>query len=159
MIRKATKADIPALNNLLQQILQVHHEVRPDLFSHRGQKFLDSELTDLLQDPAKPVFVYEEDGQVLGHLFCEISTAKSNVLEPVKTLFIDDLCVDAAARGKKIGEQLYQFAVGYAKEIGCHNLTLDVWNDNTGAARFYDRLGLKPQKTRMEIVFTDEKDR
>lgn len=87
---------------------------------------------------------------MVGHLFCELSTAKSDVLEPVKTLFIDDLCVASAVRGQKIGEQLYEFALSYAKEQGCHNLTLDVWADNAGAVRFYDRLGLKPQKFRME---------
>ena len=69
-----------------------------------------------------------------------------------KTLFIDDLCVDKEARGQKIGEQLYQFALDYAKELGCYNLTLHVWNDNAGALRFYERLGMKPRYTEMETI-------
>lgn len=150
-IRRATLTDIPRLNELLQEILQVHHVARPDLFSASGQKFSQDELAILLKNEVKPVFVYEDEGQVLGHLFCEIIQLDSPVLEPVKTLFIDDLCVTSAARGQKIGEKLYDFAVDYAKEIGCHNITLDVWNDNQGALRFYERLGMKPQKTRMEI--------
>lgn len=152
MIRLANQADIPVLIDLLQEILQVHYQARPDIFRSEGQKFSEEDLKVLLDNPAKPIFVYEVDGQVVGHLFCELRTATGDVLQPVKTLFIDDLCVASAARGQKIGEQLYEFALSYAKEQGCHNLTLDVWADNAGAVRFYDRLGLKPQKFRMEQI-------
>lgn len=151
-IRKARMSDIPVLNELLQDILQVHHQVRPDIFRSSGQKFSEEELSALLDNPTKPVFVYEVDGKVVGHLFCELATATGDVLEPAKTLFIDDLCVASTARSQKIGEQLYDFALSYAKEQGCHNLTLDVWADNAGAVRFYERLGMKPQKFRMEQV-------
>ena len=91
-----------------------------------------------MEQEQTPIFVYEnEDGQILGHLFVTIKEESDNpVLHPIKTLFIEDLCVDQAARGQKIGDQLYQFAVSYAKEIGCYNLTLNVWNDNEGALRF-----------------------
>ncbi|HFI0481368.1 TPA: N-acetyltransferase family protein [Streptococcus suis] len=151
-IRKARQSDIPVLNELLQDILQVHHKARPDIFKSSGQKFSEEDLKALLDNPDKPIFVYEVDGQVVGHLFCELRTATGDVLEPVKTLFIDDLCVASSARGQKIGEQFYDFALSYAKEQGCHNLTLDVWADNAGAVRFYERLGMKPQKLRMEQI-------
>ncbi|HEM3701920.1 TPA: GNAT family N-acetyltransferase [Streptococcus suis] len=151
-IRKANQSDIPVLINLLQDILQVHHQARPDIFRSSGQKFSKEDLKALLDNPDKPIFVYEVDGQVVGHLFCELKTATGDVLEPVKTLFIDDLCVASSARGQKIGEQLYDFALSYAKEQGCHNLTLNVWADNAGAVRFYERLGMKPQMFRMEQI-------
>ncbi|MCK3941701.1 GNAT family N-acetyltransferase [Streptococcus suis] len=151
-IRRARQSDILVLNTLLQDILQVHHQARPDIFKSEGQKYSEEELRKLLDNPAKSVFVYELEGQVVGHLFCEITIATGDVLEPVKTLYIDDLCVASSARGQKIGEQLYTFALSYAKEQGCHNLTLDVLADNAGAVRFYDRLGMKPQKFRMEQI-------
>ncbi|MGT2910511.1 N-acetyltransferase family protein [Streptococcus cameli] len=157
-IRKASKTDIPALNNLLQDILLVHHEVRPDIFKKEGQKFSQEELEAIIADPAKPVFVYEKDGEVLGHLFCQIQQLKAAVLEPIKTLFIDDLCVSNTARGQQIGQQLMDFAVDYAKEIKCHNLTLDVWDDNQATKRFYERQNLVPQKTRFEMVLTEKED-
>ncbi|MGM5692415.1 GNAT family N-acetyltransferase [Streptococcus suis] len=151
-IRKARQSDIPVLNELLQDILQVHYQARPDIFKSAGQKFSEEELIAVLDNPAKPVFVYEVEGQVVGHLFCEFRTTTGDVLEPVKTLFIDDLCVASSVRGQKIGEQLYDFALSYAREKGCYNLTLNVWADNTGAVRFYERLGMKPQVVRMEKI-------
>ncbi len=101
-IRKARQSDIPILNELLQDILQVHHQARPDIFKSAGQKFSEAELVALLENPDKPIFVFELEGQVVGHLFCELSTATGDVLEPVKTLFIDDLCVANSARGQRI---------------------------------------------------------
>ncbi|HFU4391266.1 TPA: N-acetyltransferase family protein [Streptococcus suis] len=151
-IRKARPSDIPVLNELLQDILQVHHQARPDIFKSGGQKFSEAELVALLEIPDKHIFVFELEGQVVGHLFCEFRTTSGDVLEPIKTLFIDDLCVASSVRGQKIGEQLYEFALSYAKEQGCHNLTLDVWADNAGAVHFYERQGLKLQKFRMEQI-------
>ncbi len=69
-IRKARQSDIPILNELLQDILQVHHhKVRPDIFKSAGQKFSEAELVALLENPDKPIFVFELEGQVVGHLF------------------------------------------------------------------------------------------
>jgi len=151
-IRRAKEADIPKLIDLLEQVLLVHHKVRPDLFQEKGVKYTESELADLIADDNRPIFVYEdESGTVLGHMFTVIEESHAPKVAH-KTLFIDDLCVDEAARGQKIGEQLYRFALQYAKEIGCYNLTLNVWSANKSAVRFYERQGLTPQETRMEQI-------
>ncbi|MEX2784653.1 N-acetyltransferase family protein [Streptococcus sp. H49] len=151
-IRRAQLKDIPALEKLLQQILTVHHQARPDLFVSEGGKYSGEELKDLVLDKQRPVFVYEDEhGRILGHLFTIIQEAKAPAV-PHKTLFIDDLCVDEEARGQKIGSELYQFALKYARKIGCYNLTLNVWNDNQGALRFYERQGLRAQETRLEQI-------
>lgn len=152
MIRRATLEDIPAIQRLLAQILGVHHEARPDIFKGEGSKFTDAELELLLTDANKPVYVYDNGKAVIGHLFLEIREAKGAVLEPVKSLFIDDLCVDQEVRGSGIGQEFYAFALAYAKEIGCYHLTLNVWNDNVSALRFYQKQGMKPLHTEMEII-------
>ena len=153
-IRSAQPNDIPALLGLLEQILSVHHQVHPDIFKESDGKYSEEELEQLMAQDKTPIFVYENaDGQILGHLFVTIKEVSDNpVLQPIKSLFIEDLCVDQAVRGQKIGDQLYQFAVNYAREIGCYNLTLNVWNDNEGALRFYQRQGMKPQETVMETI-------
>lgn len=155
MIRLAKSEDIPRLQELLEQILIVHHQARPDVFKSKGSKFTDAELEAVINDSKKPVFVYEDDeGRILGHLFLMIKeeTENDGPQKAVETLFIDDLCVDKEARGQKLGEKLYQFALDYAKELDCYNLTLHVWNDNADALRFYERLGMKPRYTEMETI-------
>lgn len=155
MIRLAKEEDIPRLQELLGQILIVHHQVRPDIFKSKGSKFTNDELEAVINDSTKPIFVYEdENGCTLGHIFLIIQDISENngPQKAHKSLFIDDLCVDKEARGQKIGEKLYQFALDYAKEQGCYNVTLHVWNDNAGALRFYERLGMRPRYTEMETI-------
>ena len=120
-IRRAKESDISKLIDLLEQVLLVHHKVRPDLFQGKGVKYTETQLAELIADDNRPIFVYEdEEGEVLGHMLTIIEHSSAPKV-PQKTLFVDDLCVDEAARGQKIGEQLYQFALQYAKEIGCYN--------------------------------------
>lgn len=155
MIRLAKEEDIPRLQELLGQILIVHHQVRPDIFKSEGSKFTDAELEAVINDLNRPIFVYEdENGCILGHLFMVIQDISENdgPQKAHKSLFIDDLCVEKEARGQKIGEKLYQFALDYAKEQGCYNVILHVWNDNAGALRFYERLGMRPRYTEMETI-------
>ncbi|HEM6115762.1 GNAT family N-acetyltransferase [Streptococcus pluranimalium] len=157
MIRRAVVADIPKLQNLLSQILSVHHAVRPDIFKANGSKFSDQELEDIMSNDQRPIFIYEDDkGDFLGHLFLIIQETKGLATQPKKTLFIDDLCVDESARGQKIGEKLYQFAYQKAIEWECYNLTLNVWNANEGAVRFYEQMGMIPQSMRMETILNPE---
>lgn len=153
-VRKAVPGDLPRVNALLEEVLRVHHAGRPDLFNAGGKKYSDEELLTIFADPLTPVFVYEEDGVVLGYAFCVIREpgAASGSLRPVKTLYIDDICVDPQARGKHIGTTLFEHVRGFARSLRCHNITLHVWACNPSARAFYDSLGLQPQYTSMEII-------
>ena len=150
-IRQASVADIPRIIDLLHQVDMVHHRLRPDLFKPGTTKYDEQELAVLLEDKTKPIFVYD-DGEVLGYTFCQITEVKEDrLLQDRKTLYIDDLCVDEAARGKHIGSALFEFVRDYAKSIGCHAVTLNVWEGNDSAIRFYQNMGMHPQKIGMEI--------
>lgn len=70
----------------------------------------------------------------------------------IKTLYIDDLCVEENSRGMHIGSALYEFVLDYAKKCGCYNVTLNVWAENTGAMEFYKKIGMKIQKIGMEQI-------
>ena len=115
MVRKAAKRDIQAIIELLHQVNMVHHVIRPDLFKPNTTKYNEQELEALLEDESKPIFVYD-DGQVLGHAFCMITEVKDDkLLQNIKTLYIDDICVDEKARGKHVGTALYEY-VQYGHE-------------------------------------------
>lgn len=152
MIRKANQEDIKRVIELLHQVNMVHHVLRPDLFKPHTTKYNEQELTSLLKDENKPIFVYV-DGIVLGYAFCQVSEVKDNqLLEDIKTLYIDDICVDENARGKHIGKALYEHVRNYAESIGCNNITLNVWEGNDPAWHFYKDMGMQVQKTTMEII-------
>ena len=152
MIRKANKNDIPRIIDLLHQVNMVHHVIRPDLFKPYTTKYNEHELESMLSDGNKPIFVFDEE-TILGYAFCQITEVRNNqLLEDIKTLYIDDICVDEKARGKHVGKALYEYVRDYARSIGCNNITLNVWEGNEPALHFYKNLGMKVQKTTMEII-------
>lgn len=153
MIRRAEEKDMAGINRLLCQVLAVHHNSRPDLFQPDAKKYTDSQLKQILSDDARPVFVATDGENVLGYAFCIFQQhIGDNILTDIKTLYIDDLCVDEALRGQHIGKQLYEFVVDFAKKSGCYNVTLNVWACNESAKKFYEKCGLKPQKFGMETI-------
>ena len=154
MVRRANKNDIPRILELLVQVDMVHHNGRPDIFKGPATKYNAAELEEIIADDETPVFVFaDENDKVLGHAFCiHKQELNNNVLTDIKTLYIDDICVDETARGKHVGKTLYESVIEYAKENGFYNVTLNVWSCNPGALKFYEAMGLKPQKIGMEKI-------
>ena len=153
MIRMAMEKDIPKISDLLSQVCLVHHNGRPDIFKV-GRKYAEEDLKMLLADENRPILVaVDENDDVMGYCFCIFQQHVDNaVLTDIKTLYIDDLCVDESLRGRHIGKELYDAAVAFAKENNCYNLTLNVWSCNPSAMRFYEQQGLLPQKVGMELI-------
>ena len=152
IIRLAETNDIPRIIDLLRQVGQVHHELRPDLFRAGAQKYSEADLEALLEDPSRPIFGAIEDGKLLGYCFCIIEEVRDNpVLCDAKTLYIDDLCVDEACRGQGVAKALYTHTCTWARGLGADFVTLNVWNGNDRAMKFYEKMGLTPRKTYMEM--------
>lgn len=153
-IRRATSEDLAGVNSLLSQVLEVHAAGRPDIFRSGTRKYTDEELLRMFSDDAHPVFVaVDEGGNVLGHAFCEVQDYReSNSWQPIVSLYIDDICVDERSRGRGVATALYQRVIAFARELGCHNVTLNVWECNPGARAFYDAMGMTPLKTCLEQV-------
>ncbi len=153
-IRRATESDMPGLNKLLSQVLAVHHNGRPDIFKPGCKKYTDEELLTIIHDDNRPIFIAaDEDGSVMGYAFCIFQQhIDSNILTDIKTLYIDDLCVDENIRGRHIGKSLYDYVVNFSRKSGCYNVTLNVWSLNEGAIKFYEKCGMKPQKIGMECI-------
>lgn len=154
IIRKAKEKDRNGINKLLRQVLMVHHNGRPDLFKADVKKYTDEELLDIIKDDNSPIFVgIDEKENVLGYAFCVFQQhIGDNILTDIKTLYIDDLCVDEDLRGQHIGKQIYEYVLDFAKKNGCYNVTLNVWSCNPSAMKFYEKCGLVPYKVGMEKI-------
>ena len=156
-IRFAGPQDVGGILTLLQQIGQLHHEGRPDIFRDQAQKYSASQVLALLDSSVTPVFVAVEDEKVLGYCFCKVKIYEhESVVYDHTELFIDDLCVDESCRGQHIGTALYNEVLRYAKMRQCHNVTLNVWSFNENAMKFYESMGMKPQRIFMEKILESE---
>ena len=153
-VRRAEIKDIPRILELLVQVDMVHHRGRPDIFKGPATKYNAQELEQIIADDNTPVFVCADENDIpLGHTFCIHKQISGDpVMTDIRTLYIDDICVDQAARGNHIGTILYEYAVSFAREHGYYNITLNVWSCNPGALKFYEAMGLVPQKICMEKI-------
>ncbi len=151
-IRKAEERDIPGIVKLLYQVQDVHAQKRPDIFKLGARKYTDEQLSKIID--TTPVFVAEENGtgRILGHAFCVLYLHTDNNTPNYSNLYIDDLCVDEAARGSHIGKALYDYVISYARREGCYNVTLNVWSCNENAMGFYKAMGMDVQKIGMEKI-------
>ena len=152
-IRRAKDKDLKEINELLGQVDLVHHVIRPDLFNI-GNKYTDEQVLEIIKDEKTPVFVaVDENDKAMGYAFCMFKQhLTEEFLTDIKTLYIDDLCVYDHLRGKHIGKALYDYVCEFAKENDCYNITLNVWEGNDSAKRFYESVGMKPQKFGMEMI-------
>ena len=153
-IRKAQEKDISRIIELLGQVLQIHAEIRPDIFIPDTTKYTEQELAALLKDEKKPIYVaVNEEDVCMGYAFCQMKEQPfSNNMVQFQSLFIDDLCVDRFARGQHIGESLFDYVKQEAKRMGCYEVTLNVWAGTTSAEKFYEKMGMKTKERQLEYI-------
>lgn len=152
LVRKATETDIPSLARILHQVNDVHAEGRPDIFIMGQRKYTDQQLEEILRNDDTPVFVADDEGEVLGYAFCQIERTDRHNLQKETMLFIDDICVDQTKRRGGVGSAIYDYVNQYAAAIGCRRITLNVWCFNNGAMEFYKKMGMEPLKITMEQI-------
>ena len=151
-IRRADSRDIPGMIELLKQVGEVHHVIRPDIFRSGALKYNEEDLRALLLDDSRPIFVAVRGAFVLGYCFCiHRDYEGSGVFTDRKEIYIDDLCVDEGCRGQGVAKALYTHVCAYARDRGCAFITLNVWCGNAGAQRFYEKMGMTPRSINMEI--------
>ena len=151
-IRFAGAEDVTGILALLKQVGNVHHQGRPDIFRKGAQKYGASQVLAMLDKSQTPIFVAVDGKKVVGYGFCQVKTYDHDPVMTDRTeIYIDDLCVDESCRGQGIGKAIYEEILRYAKMRRADLVTLNVWSCNESAMRFYEALGLKPQKIGMEI--------
>ena len=151
-IKLAQPEHIDALLNLLNQVGQVHHEIRPDIFKITCLKYDETALLELLKDENKPIFVAEEEQGITGYCFCQLRDYRGNPAQTDRLeLYIDDFCVDESRRGGGVAQALFAYARKFAQERGCSFVALNVWCGNDRAMAFYEKMGLHPRHIMMEL--------
>ena len=155
-IRFAEIRDIPGMIALLQQVGDVHHKIRPDIFRPGAQKYDETGLKAILADETKPIFVAVDGETVAGYCFCVLKDYRGSGVQTGRVeVYIDDLCVDESRRGGGVATALYRHVTDYAKGLGCAFISLNVWCGNEGAMKFYEKMGLTPRHIMLEMALEE----
>ncbi len=160
IIRRACEGDTESILNLLSQVLEVHAWIRPDIFISGTTKYSAEDLARMYRDDERPIYVAEEDGAVRGYAFCQIKRPVQTppMMVPQTVLYIDDICVDAWARRKHVGLILFDHVKKEARRLGCSSITLNVWEGNDAALKFYRSMGMKTRSRTMEYDLNRKED-
>jgi len=133
MIRTATRADVPTILRFVQELAAFERE--PD-----AVEATESMLADALfgPRPAAEAVIAEEAGEALGFalFFHNFSTWKGR-----RGLYLEDLYVTPAARGKGVGGALLRHLAALAVERGCARFEWAVLDWNADAIAVYRRMG------------------
>ena len=153
MIRKAELKDTDKICELLYQVHDVHAKGRPDIFIKGKKKFSDDEVREIIRGKGLTFFVYEKDDEVLGYACVQIQeTEASASRHGRRELYIEDICVDEKHRREGVASMLFDYVVKLAKKKECNCVTLNVWELNEDARKFYEAKGMFPLKTIMEKI-------
>ncbi|QIK38564.1 GNAT family N-acetyltransferase [Caldichromatium japonicum] len=132
----ATEADLPALADLLHELLMLESDFQPDREAQlRGLRLV-------LDNPALGrLFVLRVDGTVAG-MANALKTISTACGAPV--LLLEDVIVSRAHRGAGYGRRLVEHVLDWAKAEGMVRVTLLADQDNAAALAFYEKLGFGP---------------
>jgi GNAT superfamily N-acetyltransferase len=147
-IRTVTDADLPVILSLIRELAE--YERAPDavIATEEG-------LRDVLfgEKPAAKVLLALEKGAPVGFAvyFHNFSTWLGR-----PGLYLEDLFVRPAERGKGYGRALLERLAQIAKECGCGRMEWAVLDWNEPAIQFYRKLGAQPMDEWTVFRLTDE---
>lgn len=147
-IRNLLPEDYPAADALMQQLHQIHLQNRPDLFRPFPHPYTREKFVEITADSSHICLAAVEDAQIVGICLVSIRT-RSNMVDMLSA-YVDDLVVNPAYQRRGIAAALLEEVQTRAKAKGAQRLDLMVWSFNESALRFYQALGMTPQRYILE---------
>ena len=137
-IRLAAPGDEAAIRELFKEML------RSVCGADDAEGYPEGYLDKFFSDREDLIYAAELGSEVIAYLSVEVYRAEGYV-------YLDDLSVTAAHRGRGVGSALIELAETYALELGIPDVVFHVAKSNVRAFRLYERKGYS--------VFRDDGDR
>ncbi|MGN0542598.1 MAG: GNAT family N-acetyltransferase [Acutalibacteraceae bacterium] len=149
-VRQAEMNDFEIIEDYSKQAADLHIQNRPDIF--RSAPILSkADFKKLLKDKNIFIFVAETDGKPVGCCKLRLVSSGGDALTPRTVAFIDEFFVDEKHRRQGVGTTLFNEVKAFALSKGARSVELYVWSFNEPAQKLYESLGMKPQRTVMEL--------
>ena len=151
-IRRATKADLPALGKLGALLLRTHYQFDSLRFmapgSHPEEGYAWFLGTQLGEDDVA-VFVAEREATIVGYVYAGLEPQSWKELRE-ECGFIHDVVVDEGGRRSGVAAALMEAAIRWLRDCGVPRVVLWTAQRNDGAQRLFDRLGFR--RTMVEMT-------
>ena len=156
-IRNAVLEDCERIRPLQEEIADLHHNGRPDLFKAEARYFTREAFQERLNDPKHTIYIAEtENGEVVGYAFAWVLYTRNHATYvDFDCFYIDDICVLKSYRRNGIGRMLFERCKAAAREKNCKMIELGVWEFNQDAIAFYETCGMTNRIRKMEYRLED----
>jgi ribosomal protein S18 acetylase RimI-like enzyme len=163
VLRRATRADLPAIGRLAALLVETHHDFDQRRFiapTSNTAAGYGSFLGTQLEEPAIVVLVAVQNGGVIGYTYAGIEGHDWMSLRgPAGVLH--DIVVDPERRGQGIGGMLLDATVERLASLGAPQLVLYTAERNEAAQRLFERAGFRRTMVEMtrDVVMSQAGDR
>lgn len=149
-IRVATMADYKSIIDLYYKFDQYHYSLRPGYYkkpTKPGRSHLF--LVNALVNPLERLFLYEQQGEVLGLMHLRINPAyQMEAIASERTLSMLEIAVFEPEHNPEVSYALQQAMVEFGQQNGCARVIGDVDNDNIRSRKFLEKNGGYPVSIR-----------
>jgi len=140
--RIATKADLPEICMLGEEINELHHLAWPHIFASTGQPLRDYEhWLKFVEHENAIMYVAVTAGTITGFVTVDVITVTHSLLQPIRYARVGSVGVTKSLRDQGIGKELMALAEKWALDRGGFELRLDVYSFNEHAIQMYRELG------------------
>jgi ribosomal protein S18 acetylase RimI-like enzyme len=142
--------DAGAIARLNEHVHQPHHLRQPAIFAPYDYDATLPFIQGLLsKDNSYGLIAYRGEEPIGYAIVIRHDHQQGFFQQDYRTLFIDQMAVKSDCQGQGIGEKLIEAVAKLGREEGIKRIELNVWTDNQGAVKFYERCGFKPYTQNM----------
>ncbi|MCE3294754.1 MAG: protease synthase and sporulation negative regulatory protein 1 [Crocinitomicaceae bacterium] len=140
-----TLADIPELQQLGRRTFAdafAAVNTRENMASYLDEAYTAEKLSAEISNPGSYFWFLHQNDKPVAYLKLNTGQAQTEFREE-HALEIERIYVLKELQGKQIGQRLLDFSLDIARQLGKTTVWLGVWENNTGAIRFYERNGFE----------------
>lgn len=153
IVRSATLEDLPILLRFEQGVIDAERPFDVTLKSANARYY---NLEELIMAPHIEMAVAEVDGNIIASGYARIQEAKS-YSKFEKYAFLGFMFVDPKYRGQGLNKKIIDHLKAWIRSKDIDELRLEVYVENEGAIRAYEKIGFSTLLYEMRMNLKDEK--
>jgi len=134
--------EVEVLSEITDEVVDALNALLPQL-STTARPLDAAALRAIVAAPASTVLIARADGRIIGSLTLATFPIPTGI-----RAWIEDVVVDEAARGQRVGTRLIDEAIRLAREAGARTVDLTSRPSRVSAGVLYERIGFEQRETR-----------
>ena len=129
------------VNKIAKQVHEIYVNWRPDIFINVDEVIKKEEFKRAIEN--KEIYIIRKENIIIGYVKISIKEKIAHGINNRKVIHIESICVDEKYRGQGAGTKLINYVINLGKKQNFNDIQLTVNEENTGAIKLYEKLGMK----------------